>query len=339
MVWVLERINTFTPDQDFQSFLDAAWGFDPTAKRLAKQFVEGFHAAPADRISLHALAAAEEASEREEGTRQFHLAKGYSALARWYVEQIQAAGGVVEMNTIVRRVNWAPGRVSVLARCVAGERTYAAQAVIVTLPLGVLKQKEAAGAVRFDPALPASHSAAIQSLEVGSVMKIGLQFRSAFWSRKHVGFFHAPDSLLGTWWTDTRGPVITGWAGGPNADRLLGMSSEALTAEAIRTVAGLFSVPAKQVGELLQAAHTYDWRADPFTRGAYSYTPVRMTRMARHLAAPVADTLFFAGEATNDEGDQGTVHGALTTGLRAARDIIECWAKPVAPAREVQSHA
>jgi monoamine oxidase len=117
------------------------------------------------------------------------------------------------------------------------------------------------------------------------------------------------------------------------------MSGEAFTAEAVATVAVLFSVPPKQVSQLLQAAHTYDWRADPFTRGAYSYTPVRMSRMARHLAAPVADTLFFAGEATNDEGDQGTVHGALTTGLRAAREVIESWPKPAEAARKVQSHA
>jgi monoamine oxidase len=33
------------------------------------------------------------------------------------------------------------------------------------------------------------------------------------------------------------------------------------------------------------------------------------------------DTLFFAGEATNTEGHQGTVHGAIATGLRAAQEI------------------
>jgi len=32
--------------------------------------------------------------------------------------------------------------------------------------------------------------------------------------------------------------------------------------------------------------------------------------------------LFFAGEATNNEGHNGTVHGAITTGKRAAKEIL-----------------
>ena len=43
----------------------------------------------------------------------------------------------------------------------------------------------------------------------------------------------------------------------------------------------------------------------------------------RTLAAPIEDTLFFAGEATNTDGHTGTVHGAIATGRRAAREILE----------------
>jgi monoamine oxidase len=44
---------------------------------------------------------------------------------------------------------------------------------------------------------------------------------------------------------------------------------------------------------------------------------------ARVLAQPVADTLFFAGEHTDTEGQAGTVHGALETGERAARACLD----------------
>jgi len=37
----------------------------------------------------------------------------------------------------------------------------------------------------------------------------------------------------------------------------------------------------------------------------------------------VAGRLFFAGEATDTAGDPGTVHGAMTTGTRAAAEIID----------------
>jgi monoamine oxidase len=73
----------------------------------------------------------------------------------------------------------------------------------------------------------------------------------------------------------------------------------------------------------LESLYYHDWYGDPFAGGAYSYIPVGGLEAAGLLAAPVADTLFFAGEATNTEGHQGTVHGAIATGLRAAREIIE----------------
>jgi hypothetical protein len=37
----------------------------------------------------------------------------------------------------------------------------------------------------------------------------------------------------------------------------------------------------------------------------------------------VQDTLFFAGEATDVEGEAGTVAGALQSGTRAGREVIE----------------
>jgi len=36
-----------------------------------------------------------------------------------------------------------------------------------------------------------------------------------------------------------------------------------------------------------------------------------------------SDTLYFAGEATDTEGEAGTVAGALQSGLRAARELLQ----------------
>jgi monoamine oxidase len=44
---------------------------------------------------------------------------------------------------------------------------------------------------------------------------------------------------------------------------------------------------------------------------------------ATKLAEPVANTLYFAGEATNSDGYNGTVHGAIATGLRAAKELLQ----------------
>jgi monoamine oxidase len=41
------------------------------------------------------------------------------------------------------------------------------------------------------------------------------------------------------------------------------------------------------------------------------------------LAEPLEGTLFFAGEATDTEGEAATVTGALQSGARAAREVAE----------------
>jgi monoamine oxidase len=40
------------------------------------------------------------------------------------------------------------------------------------------------------------------------------------------------------------------------------------------------------------------------------------------LGAPVDATLFFAGEATQSDGQNATVHGAIASGERAASEVL-----------------
>jgi monoamine oxidase len=71
----------------------------------------------------------------------------------------------------------------------------------------------------------------------------------------------------------------------------------------------------------------HDWQADPFARGAYSYVTVGGDKARSALAEPLADTLFFAGEAADTEGEAGTVAGALQSGARAARQVLASLSK------------
>ncbi|HWH71268.1 MAG TPA: NAD(P)/FAD-dependent oxidoreductase, partial [Candidatus Sulfotelmatobacter sp.] len=215
---------------------------------------------------------------------------------------------------------WRPGRVEVLAQTLEGARTFEAVRALITLPLGVL-QATGAGAVRFEPELEEKRSA-IQGLAMGEVVKLVLQFRARFWPVANFGFIHAPAEDLPTWWSDERGPLLTGWTGGPRAERLERQSPEEVLRRALNTVARLFGKEPQQVRELLVAHFRHDWGNDPFARGAYSYTPVGMIEMPQRLGAPIADTLFFAGEATDSSGEEGTVQGALASGRRAAGEMV-----------------
>jgi monoamine oxidase len=74
---------------------------------------------------------------------------------------------------------------------------------------------------------------------------------------------------------------------------------------------------------LLTSWHTHDWQRDPLSLGAYSYAPKGAIDASDAMAEPVAETLYFAGEHTDTTGHWGTVHGALRSGLRAAKQVLE----------------
>jgi monoamine oxidase len=97
-------------------------------------------------------------------------------------------------------------------------------------------------------------------------------------------------------------------------------STAGLVRAALQSLDAMFGAHCN-AGQLLEGAYWHDWQADPLTRGAYSFVKVGGDAAARTLAAPLEETLFFAGEATDYEGEAATVTGAIRSGERAAREI------------------
>jgi monoamine oxidase len=311
------ELDAFEPDEDFKAFLRKS-KLPVRAKWLAREYVEGFHAAQMDQIGTKALTQANAAAERDEGTRQFRLTKGYGALATEMLETARTRNASIHYSTVVQKVRWEPGRVRVKTRVGRSEQEFTAANVVVTLPLGVLQK----GDVVFEPRLIEKEKP-IRSLRMGGVMKLTLKFRSCFWRVGNFGFIHSDNEHFPTWWAYKGRPILTAWAGGPRAEALSGMAATKIQAEALRALERIFKVTNNRVRELFVGSHFHNWSADPFARGAYSYTPAGMTAMPGRLAAPIAETLFFAGEATDTQGEQGTVHGAIGSGERAAGQILD----------------
>jgi monoamine oxidase len=315
MAGIIHRIHPHAHDRSFREFLDTQ-KVDAWSRRVALRFVEGFHAAHPDRISAHALLRAEYAAEQMEGDRQSRISAGYSALVDWLVIQIRALGGNLMPATVVRVVRWKQHNVEIIAEQDGIVQKLAGDAAVVTLPLGVLKQR----AVQFSPALSAKDEP-IDALQFGNVVKIALVFRRVWWPEPDFGFIHAFDQPIPTWWSDSRGAVLTGWAGGPKADALLAHSPPQLEALAIELLSELFGEDAAALRAHLAESHAYNWAGDPHVRGAYSYIPVNGLDLPKRLGAPLEGTLFFAGEATAPDAQTGTVFTAFESGLRVAREI------------------
>jgi monoamine oxidase len=158
-------------------------------------------------------------------------------------------------------------------------------------------------------------------------VKIILSFESPFWEERGVtdlSFLHARGEMFPTWWT-TR-PVATsilvGWAAGPAAERLTLKGDDFILNAAITSLANALKMDVRSVEQRVDAYFIADWLKDPFSVGAYSYVPVGAISAPDVLAEPIADTLYFAGEATNGDGNSGTMHGAIATGYRAAAEVL-----------------
>lgn len=311
---IMNRIDPRAPDSSFRDFLDREQ-LDARSRQLVTGFVEGFNAAHIDRIGAHALLKAEHSAEEMEGDMQARVREGYSALVEFFESAIRSRGGTLVKDALVRRIRWKRSAVETVIHRSGSEEMFPSEAAIVTLPVGVWKARQ----VIFEPSLPEKQSAA-DELQFGNVTKVTLTFREAWWPEKDFGFIHAPDEAIPTWWSDSRGPILTGWTGGPKADVLASHSPAQLEALATKILGKIFGGSSAQ--EQLVNCHYYNWANDPHILGAYSYIPANGLDLPKLLGAPVEGTLFFAGEATVTDAQMGTVFGALESGIRVAREVM-----------------
>ena len=196
--------------------------------------------------------------------------------------------------------------------------TFEADRVVVTVPLGVLK----AGAISFTPALPPAMRDAIAALDMGILNRTVLLFDEPFWDRdtEWIGYAGRQPGQ----WSETLNlypylghPVLAMFNPGSFGTATEAYSDAELTSRAVEALQAMFG----DVPDPVDAVSTR-WGSDPWTRGSYSYLPVGVEfDTYRDMARPVGDRLFFAGEATHSRFPS-TVHGALLSGRRAARQIF-----------------
>jgi monoamine oxidase len=118
-------------------------------------------------------------------------------------------------------------------------------------------------------------------------------------------------------------PIITAWSPATWASRLGGQTEESIIDKALAALQGITGTERQELNSRLRSSYWHDWEADPFSRGAYSYVKVGGDTAQAELGRPLQNTVFFAGEATDTTGHNGTVHGAIASGQRAAREILQ----------------
>ncbi|HEY0780011.1 MAG TPA: NAD(P)/FAD-dependent oxidoreductase [Gemmatirosa sp.] len=339
------------PDVSVAAFLAARFGGPEHAdsRRMATAYVEGFHAADVDDAGIQALARAERSSSGNAAA--YRIVDGYARVPEWLHDGRGTRPPLdVRLGHVVQHVAWDENGVRVNAAVADGTREVRAACAVVTLPLGVLATSvdgaagsgpsgngaaDGRGLVRFDPPLDAKRGA-ITELAMGPVARIVLRFRRRFWEDGEtvpslapgdagvgLAFVHTPELDVPVWWTlrAIRAPVLVAWSGASKARSLLALEPGARRACVLDALATAFGVARSTIDAEFVAAYEHDWLRDPFARGAYSYARVGGRDAFAALARPLG-ALVFAGEATVDDGDWGTVHGALRSGARAAREAL-----------------
>lgn len=207
----------------------------------------------------------------------------------------------------------------------------AADKVVVTVPLGVLKKRT----VQFIPDLPQWKTDSIERLNVGVINKVILVFKEKFWDTfvtiRACGGVTPEDRGACFMFNDLGEvdglPAVCALYSGLAAEAMASRSDEDIVNECVERFKTLCN-KAEQTVELSQSLVTR-WQLDPYTLGAYSYVGVNGS-IVNHdlLSRPVQQTVFFAGEATS-RLYPGTVHGAYLSGLRAAKDILTSLIGPI----------
>jgi monoamine oxidase len=200
-----------------------------------------------------------------------------------------------------------------------------ARGCVVTVSTGVL----AAGAIRFEPALPPAVLDAVGGLPQGMVVKVAL--RAAGVDRLDLPDFgrlgrrvEGEGDRPASWicWPFGRDHAIA-YIGGEAARQLARGGPEAADAFARAELARYFGA-ARVERAFRPGAVVTRWVEDPLFRGAYSHARVGHAGSRAVLRdAVIADgRLRFAGEACH-ERHAGTAGGAWESGLRAARAMAE----------------
>jgi len=240
--------------------------------------------------------------------------------------------GKVQLNTAIKNINYAGDKIILTDQ---NNSQIEVDKVVVTVPLGVLKT----GGIVFSPALPGANVTAMNKIGMDHSLRIIIDFKKNFWGNG-TGFL----------WGGTEGPAYfnTGVARsefyrtlsvtihGPKAAELSalgdGMLNEIL-AELDLIYNGDASLFVRRqllfdsegnpvVGDPVW--FKADWGADEFFKGGISFLPPGSSVQDRiDFSAPINNKVFFAGEATDDKGDAGTISGALNSAERVAEEVVE----------------
>ncbi|XP_053306604.1 peroxisomal N(1)-acetyl-spermine/spermidine oxidase-like [Spea bombifrons] len=275
--------------------------------------------------------------------------RGFESL----INQIKSPlpNNTILLNKVVETVHWNgsyQGNDSrtfpVMVACEDGD-TFVADHVIVTVPLGFLKERSSSF---FSPSLSPEKVQSIQQMGFGTVNKILLEFKTPFWEPEtevmllvwdgESPLINPPINLTQDWVKklagfvvlqrpEQVGHVLCGFIAGEESAFMETLTDEEVLSNMTAVLRQFTGDP--NLSPPIRILRSR-WHSEPYTRGSYSYVAVGNSgKNVDILAQPLPNDrkadkplqVLFAGEATH-RNFYSTTHGALLSGWREAERLI-----------------
>jgi monoamine oxidase len=239
------------------------------------------------------------------------ITNGYDKVATYL-----ANGLDVRLNTRVTSIDYSGEKVKVSSQ----GNLIEADHVIVTVPLGVLKNND----IAFSPTLSNQKSTAISKTQMGNVNKFLLVWNNSFWdnSLQYIGYTPQAKGKFNYFLNVNKfaaSNALMTFAFGDYATTTESMSDSAIINE---IMIHLKSIYGNNIPNPISMLRT-KWGQNINSYGAYSFASNHTTTSDFDtMAESVNNKLFFAGEHTSRDY-RGTVHGAYLSGIREADKIID----------------
>jgi monoamine oxidase len=296
--WALQRQLNVAPgldDAGVDKWLMAR-GLTDAEEAAAREWFRQHWAADPDLLSTRAVAAAHRGDDAFDDA-EYTVRGGFEQLPRLLARDLEVRTGCP-----VSSVRWRRGGI----KAVTGEEVAAGSAVVVTVPCAVVS---AGGLVIED--LPPGKAAAAAALRPGDGYCAVVTF-----SRP------APDTATVFDADGARG-FVSSQAGRPEVLVVAKAGAAATVRHAQDLAAFLRPALPWTAGARVVESTVADWGGDRYSLGAFTHAGFGAAQAAAVWARPVADTLFFAGEATVAGTRLPWVQGAMASGIRAAGQILE----------------
>lgn len=210
-------------------------------------------------------------------------------------------------------------------------RRIVAEHVICAIPVPLLRE------MRIHPPLPAPQRTMIARLPATSVTRVYLQMRERVWN-PHEGTAVATDLPIMLAAHASAGQpgsreIVEAFVTGAHARALAGLPP----AECVRRVRQQVERMVPGAEGAVERAAIYAWDQDPWARGDYAwFRPGQLSAFLPHLARP-AGRIHFAGDQTSAR--PGWMQGALDSGIRTAREVMDALASGSGRRRRARADA